>query len=370
MAGTSRVVSLYEQNRLDEARVLCQALLPRVSTACSTFMVFHVYLTAARLHARAGETGAGRRLLRQLRFLLQQGKYGRMLNQLLAEELAFALHDGNTVALSGIALDYHLPAAVEAGHWDAPRPGYHESWVFGGIAAAHFLRGEGRLQEALAVLEVLAQSLQPGEMKARQITVETNRLVILSLLGRNAEALRGVAELYERVHLQCVIRTVLDDAPGFARLLWLAHRERHIRLPDFYLQLYADLFDGFIREQPDIPGPEPLTGKEREVLMLVRRGLSNKDMSREMGVSLSTVKWHLQNIFGKLQVGNRTAALAVLEENMKAPARVAGRRLLCCLGLVASLCRLGGLAAEGQADPSSELLRRAQRQEFPALTLA
>ncbi|HEX5361026.1 MAG TPA: LuxR C-terminal-related transcriptional regulator, partial [Fluviicoccus sp.] len=292
MAGTSRVVSLYEQNRLDEARVLCQALLPRVSTACSTFMVFHVYLTAARLHARAGETGAGRRLLRQLRFLLQQGKYGRMLNQLLAEELAFALHGDNKAALRGIALDYGLQAALDAGEWRAARTGYHERWVFGGIAAAHFLRGEDRLDEALAVLGVVAESLQPGEMKARQITVETNRLVILSLLGRNAEALRGVAELYERVHLQCVIRTVLDDAPGFARLLWLAHRERLIRLPDFYLQLYADLFEGFIREQPDIPGPEPLTGKEREVLMLVRRGLSNKDMSREMGVSLSTVKWH------------------------------------------------------------------------------
>ncbi|HEX5277240.1 MAG TPA: LuxR C-terminal-related transcriptional regulator, partial [Fluviicoccus sp.] len=292
MAGTSRVVSLYEQNRLDEARLLCEALLPRVSTACSTFMVFHVHLTAARLHARAGETGAGRRLLRQLRYLLLQGKYGRMLNQLLAEELAFALHGDNKAALRGIALDYGLQAALDAGEWRAARTGYHERWVFGGIAAAHFLRGEDRLDEALAVLGVVAESLQPGEMKARQITVETNRLVILSLLGRNAEALRGVAELYERVHLQCVIRTVLDDAPGFARLRWLAHRERHIRLPDFYLQLYADLFDSFIREQPDIPGPEPLTGKEREVLMLVRRGLSNKDMSREMGVSLSTVKWH------------------------------------------------------------------------------
>ena len=59
-------------------------------------------------------------------------------------------------------------------------------------------------------------------------------------------------------------------------------------------------------------GPEPLTAKELEVLGLVRRGLANKEISRELDISLSTTKWHLKNIFAKLQVGNRTSAMAAL----------------------------------------------------------
>ena len=47
-------------------------------------------------------------------------------------------------------------------------------------------------------------------------------------------------------------------------------------------------------------------------LELVRQGLANKEISRELNISLSTTKWHLKNIFAKLQVGNRTSAMAAI----------------------------------------------------------
>lgn len=48
-----------------------------------------------------------------------------------------------------------------------------------------------------------------------------------------------------------------------------------------------------------------LTPRERQVAFLVTRGLSNKDVARELGVSEGTVKIHVHNIFQKLGAKNR-----------------------------------------------------------------
>ena len=54
-----------------------------------------------------------------------------------------------------------------------------------------------------------------------------------------------------------------------------------------------------------------LTSREREVVLALAKGLSNKDVGRRLNLSEGTVKVHLHNIYGKLGVKNRTA-LAVL----------------------------------------------------------
>ena len=53
-----------------------------------------------------------------------------------------------------------------------------------------------------------------------------------------------------------------------------------------------------------------LTGRELEILAAVSRGLSNRDVARELFLSDQTVKFHLHNIYGKLGVANRTQATA------------------------------------------------------------
>jgi len=55
---------------------------------------------------------------------------------------------------------------------------------------------------------------------------------------------------------------------------------------------------------------EPLSDREREVLRLVAEGLSNSQIADKLIVTVGTVKRHLNNIFGKLQVTSRTQAIA------------------------------------------------------------
>jgi DNA-binding CsgD family transcriptional regulator len=51
--------------------------------------------------------------------------------------------------------------------------------------------------------------------------------------------------------------------------------------------------------------------KERAALRLAAFGVSNEEISRCLGVSIHTVKWHLANVYTKLGVKNRTAAVKV-----------------------------------------------------------
>nr|WP_283254135.1 LuxR C-terminal-related transcriptional regulator [Ramlibacter paludis] len=53
-----------------------------------------------------------------------------------------------------------------------------------------------------------------------------------------------------------------------------------------------------------------LTPKEREVLALLAKGLSNKEIGRALQVGEETVKWHLKNLFAKLDAGTRKQVVA------------------------------------------------------------
>lgn len=62
------------------------------------------------------------------------------------------------------------------------------------------------------------------------------------------------------------------------------------------------------------PAEEALSAREIEVLALVARGASNKEIACQLHISEATVKTHLIHIFGKLGVSDRTAAVTTALE--------------------------------------------------------
>jgi ATP/maltotriose-dependent transcriptional regulator MalT len=55
---------------------------------------------------------------------------------------------------------------------------------------------------------------------------------------------------------------------------------------------------------------EPLTAREREVLLLLLEGTDNRGIAHKLVLSVNTVKKHVMNIYGKLGVQSRTQAVA------------------------------------------------------------
>ena len=56
-----------------------------------------------------------------------------------------------------------------------------------------------------------------------------------------------------------------------------------------------------------------LSAREREIAALICDGLSNKEAARQLQITEGTVKIHLHNIYGKLELRNRTALAAVMQ---------------------------------------------------------
>lgn len=68
----------------------------------------------------------------------------------------------------------------------------------------------------------------------------------------------------------------------------------------------------WLRQQRQRPGPATdLSEREAEVLELVAAGMTNTQIAHKLKVSDNTVKFHLQNIYQKLGVGNRTEAAGI-----------------------------------------------------------
>lgn len=310
-ANTAMAVVRYVQNSLDEAQRLCEEVLPHVNTACATELLASVYLTLARLLAHKGERRRAQRLTTQLHRILQLGNYDRFVGQLAVEEMLQAMAWGTPEDVTVVARLHALEERLERRTWSEARP-YEESWERYGLATALYLRSRGRLEEAGQVLDVLSRSCHAAGVALRALVIDANRAVLLQQCEETVAA-TDLLRLIVREHgLFSLNRLVFDEAPGMAALMSLAHQHYQLNLPEIYLAAFGDVFTPQAAAAATVthaPEAAPLTDKETEILELLQQGLSNSAISTATGIALSTTKWHLKNIFAKLGVANRTAAI-------------------------------------------------------------
>lgn len=159
-----------------------------------------------------------------------------------------------------------------------------------------------QLQPDLVLMDVRMPDLD-GLAATRAIKQECRRTsVIVTTMYENLdylfEALKAGASGYllkglTRNELVTTVRRVLQGDS--------------VIQPEVAAHLLRRLADEATEETLDAP-PVPLTAREVEVLRLVSRGCTNRQIAQELTLSLSTVKSHVEHIIAKLDVSDRTQA--------------------------------------------------------------
>jgi two-component system nitrate/nitrite response regulator NarL len=98
------------------------------------------------------------------------------------------------------------------------------------------------------------------------------------------------------------------DTEYFVDAIRRAARGESVVSPQMTGKLVAGLRSGPRDAAPAAADKEKLTAREREILLCLARGASNKEIARELELAESTVKIHVQNILRKLNLTSRVQA--------------------------------------------------------------
>jgi DNA-binding NarL/FixJ family response regulator len=122
------------------------------------------------------------------------------------------------------------------------------------------------------------------------------RVIILTTFARDDYVYQGVRA--------GAVGFMLKDAPADDLLQTI----RRVHAGEVFIQ--PEIASRLLREMITPTGSviEPLSDREREVLVLVAQGYSNREISEQLVLAEGTVKNHVSNILGKLQAENRTHA--------------------------------------------------------------
>lgn len=183
---------------------------------------------------------------------------------------------------------------------------------------------QGRLKEAGEIISQLADDAKTGARKSTCIKSMVLQACILNAQGRIEAALGVLLEALALAEPEGFVRVFVDEGEVMRQLLMAVARQMvmapdHATLPS---KAYIDrLLDAFPEVQtPDVLAVstnqaavdlvEQLTPRELEVLQLIAAGDSNRRIAEKLVITVSAVKKHATNIYGKLNVDRRTQAVA------------------------------------------------------------
>jgi LuxR family maltose regulon positive regulatory protein len=215
------------------------------------------------------------------------------------------LRQGNVASAAHLAQTYKLP-----------------------ISQARVYLAQGNTSAALAVLEPLREQMEAKGWADERLKVTVLQAVALHAHGEKDKAVQVLADALALAEPGGFIRLFGDEGRPMVELLTRMNASGDggtRRVKEYVRKLLTafreqeDLYPfGFAQDKPSSlilqPSLDPLSPREREILQLIARGLSNQEIGERLFLALSTVKGHNRNIFDKLQVKSRTEAVARARE--------------------------------------------------------
>ncbi len=207
---------------------------------------------------------------------------------------------------------------------DQEAPGLMMSFENPPLTTTHLLLAKGdeaSVARGQALLGDLLQYVEAMHSTRKTIQVLALQAWAYDLQGRETEALEVLERALALARPGGFMRT-FADLPQLALLLQELRKRRKTRQAvdskfDAYLQgILAAMIPpaaqaGSKEELMRQEGIEPLTGRELQILSLLDRDLTNKEIARELVVTPGTVKVHTNSVYRKLSVNNRRAAVTL-----------------------------------------------------------
>jgi LuxR family maltose regulon positive regulatory protein len=192
------------------------------------------------------------------------------------------------------------------------------------ITKAWMLLAEGdeaSVARGQALLTQLLQHVQAIHTTRKTIKVLALQAWAYDLQDRETEALDVLERALALARPGGFIRT-FADVPPLARLLQEVRKRSKARQTldsklDAYLQRILEAMRpmgspvGFTQQLLRQEGLQPLTSRELQILRLLDKDLTNKQIARELVLAPGTVKVHTTNLYRKLGVDNRRAAVTM-----------------------------------------------------------
>ncbi|WP_425469474.1 LuxR C-terminal-related transcriptional regulator [Paraburkholderia azotifigens] len=298
----------YETDRVEQAAALLANRLDVLERGGTPEMTILAYRTAAQV---AAVQGVEHRALDLLEAMHAMG-VGRHMPRLCVASLAeqVRMHAGRYRAQTCDALAVRIDEIVAQ---EADRHG--PLWrrhveMLQALSHAYAAIAARRWPQSLDALDVALE--QANAMKLGRYRIE---IMVLRAFALEQTGAQGRVLLLEAMNLArtfSLTRTLADAHPAIADWMRRVSEEEanagqpvHAMPAPRVVPVPARAATGAPRAVPSVV----LTPKERQILELLGRSLSNKEIALAMSVGEETVKWHLKNLFGKLDASSRKHAV-------------------------------------------------------------
>lgn len=181
------------------------------------------------------------------------------------------------------------------------------------ITRARVLLARGRAEEALLFLERLRIFAEKEQRLPGVIEISNLQAMACDAVGRTTEGLEILRRNMSLGRENGYLRSFVDEGAPMLALLRRLSRSRPVNDTACVRQLITLLRESPVLRYPGLQAVsarcDSLTFRELAVLRLAAKGLDNRSIAGELGVTLVTVKTHLTSIYGKLGVTGRRDAV-------------------------------------------------------------